>query len=152
MRKLRTYFIINFTIFALLVLLQALMHQIGIVDDFNSGIVIQYFIISSLLSATVILINLSLSKLPVLARMLVTIAAAFLEVVLLGGGLMHWYTIRTKWILITFFLCVVITVLMYIITGVFATIHTADQINHSIQLKRKAAGDRRVDKKQQRKE
>lgn len=138
MRKIQNYFVIDFTIFALLVLLQALMHQAGIVDYFDSRIVIQYFIISSLLSATKILINYSLCKLSVVVRLFVTIAAAFLEVVLIGGGAMHWYTIRTKWVLLSLALCVIITVLLYLITDVYTTKRTAEQINCSIKVKRKA--------------
>lgn len=137
MRKLQRFFTIVFTIFGLLVILQAVLHQAAIVEEFNSMIVIQYFIVSNMLAVTERLLQVWLHKLPVLVRLSATIAAAFFEVILVGGVLMHWYTIRTKWVLLSLMLSVVITVVLYFITGVFETKHTAEQINRVIQVKRK---------------
>lgn len=136
MSKMRTFFIMNFTIYAVLVLLQSLLHLVGIVEDFNSVIVSQYFILSSLLAGVDLFLNNFLRYKSAFCRMIVSTVIVLPIVIFMGGVVLHWFSFKTKWIVLCIALTIVIEIILYFITGMFSAKKAAEQINQVIRQKK----------------
>ncbi len=136
MSKIRTFFIMNFTIYAVLVLLQALLHLAGIVEDFNSVIVSQYFILSSLLAGVDLVINTFLRLKSALFRMVVSTGIVVPIVLFMGGVVLRWFSFKTKWVVLSIALTISIETVLYLTTGMFSAKKAAAQINQVIRQKK----------------
>lgn len=136
MSKIKDFFVMDFTIFSVLVLIQSFLHQIGIVEDFHSHVTLQYFILSSILAGMELLIDLILRITSTILRMLASIVNALIWVYCLGGLVFQWFPFNLKWILITVGLTVVITTVLFFVTGIFSARQAAEQINRIITRKK----------------
>ncbi|TCL59844.1 hypothetical protein EDD76_10331 [Kineothrix alysoides] len=136
MYKIQTFLIMNFTIYAVLVLLQALLHLVGITEDFNSVIVSQYFILSSLLAVVELCIRTFLRFKSSLCQMIASTASVLPIVLFMGGVVLHWFSLKAKWIVLCTVITISIEIILYFITGMFSAKRAAEQINRVIRQKK----------------
>ena len=136
MKRLRSFFTINFTIYAALILLQAILDKMNIIIGFDSTTALQYFTLSTLLSLMTIIMDKVIKFKSAIYRIVTTIICATLIVIILGDLLFKWFTISLKWISLSSMISIVITIILYFITGHIFAVQTADHINRVIEHKK----------------